>query len=495
MLALQSHNLILDALARYPLIDRVFTLAAERGMPIYLVGGTVRDLVLGRDTHDLDFAVQGSGLELARYIADRLGGYFVPLDRERRTGRVLLAHADPPDLAPGTPRPGSKPQHLDIASLRGDNLRADLEGRDFTLNAIAIAHKENGWRLNDPLNGHQDLQQGILRAASPASFDSDPVRTLRAVRMQFQFDCTLEPQTRDRLRSAVPLLKHVSAERVRDEWFKILQLENAATALKEMTLLGLLHEVAPWFDRVQDLTLALAMVREVERLWAALNEPVNQQSTGAVRLVGDRLCDVAPHLRRRYTAMICDERSYLVLLKSAALLHGTRASRTELSAQWKLSKREVELLYQAIHHHPEVGALIEQIGLTRRAIYRFFAQTGEPGIDAAMVFMAHTLAHGAPGHGGESWKDQTEGVAQLLNVWFEHHDTQIAPTPLLSGQDIMHVLAQPAGPQIGELLRALIEEQAAGKVCTRQQALDYIKQRKSQIGAENSGESVKESDG
>jgi len=483
MPALQSHNQIQEALARYPLVDRVFELSAELGTTIYLVGGTVRDLVLGRDTHDLDFAVQGSGLELARHIADRLEGYFVPLDRERHTGRVLLARAvalaPPPDRA----GPGCPPQHLDIASLRGDDLHADLEGRDFTLNAMAIARSEKGWHLVDPLNGHKDLQQGILRMASSASFESDPVRMLRAVRIRLQFDCTIEPQTRDSLRSAASLLGNVSAERVRDEWFRILQLPNATTALKEMAVLGLLQEVAPPFAHANDLSHALATVCVTEHLWTALSAHGDRQGTEHEQVFVDHLDDLAPHLQRRYTAMICEERSYLALLKCAALLHATSVSGATLADRWKLSKREAELLHGSIHHHADVQALTEDVGLTRRTIYRFFARTGEAGIDAALLFLAHRLASRAPGR--EEWGHQTESVAQLLRAWFERHDTQIAPTPLLSGKDVMCVLGQQAGPQIGEMLRRLAEEQAAGEIVDRRQALAYVRRWNRGVEAKN----------
>lgn len=469
MRVLHSHNQMRVALAHYPLIERVFELSAERGVSAYLVGGTVRDLLIGQDTHDLDFAVQGSGLALARYVADQLGGSFVPLDRERRTGRVILAHADP-----------STPQYLDIASLRGQDLQSDLQGRDFTLNAIAIAPTEEGWRIEDPLGGQQDLSQGILRLASPSGFEDDPVRTLRAVRMQVQFSFVIEPTTRRRLRAAVPLLEHVSAERVRDEWFKILQLREATIALKELSELGLLEVVTPTAARAEHLDHALATVRATERLWATLNAPTDQPQPGLERQLPESLQRLGPHLQRRYTAHICDERSTLALLKCAALLHAPPIDGVAFAAQWKLSKREGQLLNTAIHDYPKVQALVKSRGLTRRNIYRFFSDTGEPGIDAAMLSLAHTIAVTQKDQNKEDLKRQAKAVAQLLEAWFEHHDTQIAPTPLLSGKEVMRTLERQAGPQIGELLRALIEGQAAGEILTRQQALAYLQRWKSQ---------------
>jgi len=309
----------------------------------------------------------------------------------------------------------------------------------------------------------------------------DPVRTLRAVRMQVQFDCTIEPQTRHCLRAAVPLLEHVSAERVRDEWFKILQLGDAAAALAEMAHLHLIQQVVPTIPDPEHLDHALATVRATERLWDALNSPADQAHPAPEQRLVASLRDLGPHLVGRYTARICDERSYLALLKCAALLHTTRIDGAALAARWKLSKREAQLLHTAIHHYPDVQALIESAGMTGRTIYRFFAQTGEPGIDAAMLYLADALAHGGLDQDNEGGNPQADGVAKLLDAWFNHRETHISPPPLLSGRDIMRALDRQAGPQIGELLQALTEEQAAGAIRTRQQALAYVRRWKTQV--------------
>jgi tRNA nucleotidyltransferase/poly(A) polymerase len=343
---------------------------------------------------------------------------------------------------------------------------------------MAIAQTDKGWRFVDPLNGYQDLKRRVLRVASPASFECDPVRTLRAVRMQFQFGCSMETETDKLLRSAVPLLKTVSAERVRDEWFKILQLADAAAALEGMVRLGLLHEVAPTFASDEDLCHALETVRATERLWAALSALPDPPSSG-------RLYDLAPHLQHRYRANICDERTYLAMLKCAALLHATGASGAALADRWKLSKREAELLHQAIHHHRDVRALAEQGQPSRRAVYRFFAETGEPGIDAAMLFLAHSMTGAPSGPDDEPWQRHAEIAARLFDAWFEHRDTQVAPTPLLSGREVIRELGQQTGPRIGEALRALLEEQAAEEVVNRQQALAYVRRWKTRSRAEN----------
>ncbi|MBC8444720.1 MAG: CCA tRNA nucleotidyltransferase, partial [Chloroflexi bacterium] len=233
-----------EYIERHPIIRRVFELAAKRQVPLYLVGGSVRDMLLGAETHDFDFAVEGDGLALGRYVANTLRGAYVPLDKERRTARVLLSPQDTARFYPpltGTPPSGHVPAPpsqglcLDIAALRGDSLEADLRDRDFTINAMALGRAVGErWVLFDPLHGSEDLANKVLRPGSPSSFVDDPVRTLRAARMHIQFGCAIEPDTRELMRCAVPLLGLVSAERVRDEWFKILDLPGAAGALRTM---------------------------------------------------------------------------------------------------------------------------------------------------------------------------------------------------------------------------------------------------------------------
>jgi hypothetical protein len=175
--------------------------------------------------------------------------------------------------------------------------------------------------------------------------------------------------------------------------------------------------------------------------------------------------------------MVCAERSYLALLKCAALFHSARVDPATLAERWRLSKREAELLKTAIHHYTDVAPLVEQADVSRRSIYRFFSQTGEPGIDAAILSLAHVLTE-QDRNTERNWMSWTRTVGRLLEAWFVHRETLISPTPLLSGRDVMQALDLPPGPRIGELLQRLAEEQAAGEIHTRQQARSYIQRWK-----------------
>jgi len=481
---------IAQAAARQPMIQTVFDLARAQGVSVYLVGGSVRDLLLGAETHDLDFAVCGDGLELARHIADRLQGAFVTLDHERRTGRVILS---------------AEGLYLDLASLRGADLHADLQDRDFTINAMALEQTPAGeLRLIDPLGGSQDLADRVLRVALPTSFSSDPARLLRAVRMQAQFGCQMEPETRARLQTAAPQLGTVSAERTRGEWFNILQQPTGSSALRELHRLGLLYQVAPPLaalegleqsapHRFDGLTHSFETVRAVERLWDGL-----QRHSSAQIPVPDALYAIAPRVRERYESSICDERSHLALLKCAALLHdvgkpGTRqvdpGGRIRffgheragaeiagaLARGWRCSNVEVKMLRVAIEAHMRPTLLAQEPVLTRRAIYRFYRDTGPFGIDVGFIALADYLATRGPDLSEEGWVKHAETVARLWAAYYEQMEDVIAPAPLLSGKDLIELGVTP-GPEMGELLERVREAQAAGELTTRQEALASVRE-------------------
>jgi poly(A) polymerase/tRNA nucleotidyltransferase (CCA-adding enzyme) len=279
---------------------------------------------------------------------------------------------------------------------------------------------------------------------------------------------------------------------VRDEWFKILQPLGAADALRELHQLGLLRIVAPPLTSPEEasqldpggqdtLDRAFEAVYALEQLWAMFGPCPSDLPP----LPPAALFALVPQIRQRYEAPICDERSHLALLKCAALLHDSSRPASQdtvaetaakLGHQWRCSKREIELLRTAVRYHTDARQLAEGPILYRRAIYRYYLKTGEYGIDAALISLADTLAtrkdEGLP----EAWDHQAEMVAQLLEAWFEHRDTMISPPLLLSGNDLMRLLGVSPGPQIGDLLHHLREEQAAGEIQTRQEAISRVQQ-------------------
>ncbi|NTU75587.1 MAG: hypothetical protein HGA86_05650 [Anaerolineaceae bacterium] len=189
------------------------------GEDVYVVGGAVRDAILGQETHDIDFAVRGNARRLARRVADVLCAVYVEMDDEHDIGRVILDDQSLDRFI------------LDFAALRADELEGDLLGRDFKINAMALDVKDLG-KLIDPLGGIVDLQQKVISACSPTSITDDPIRVLRAIRLAIGLNFKIEPGTLQQIRSAVSSLPRISNERQRDELFRILEGPRPDTALK-----------------------------------------------------------------------------------------------------------------------------------------------------------------------------------------------------------------------------------------------------------------------
>ena len=225
----------LKPLASRPALVTMGRLAAARSVEVYLVGGSVRELALGREAKDLDLAVSAQTLELARDLADALGGTYVLLDETERTARVVWQE-----------------EILDLAEFRAPTLEGDLAGRDFTLNALAVDLKAvlgpGPPELIDPLGGLPDLTRGHLRMVAPKNFHDDPLRLLRAYRFAATHGFQITPETTAAIRRTAPEFSRVAAERVHQELFLLLTAPSAAPVLGAMEAVGLLSQVFPELD-------------------------------------------------------------------------------------------------------------------------------------------------------------------------------------------------------------------------------------------------------
>jgi tRNA nucleotidyltransferase (CCA-adding enzyme) len=212
--------------------------ALEGLAPCYLVGGAVRDLLLGTDSLDLDIAVEGDAELVAAELGARLGGTV------RTHGRFGTATVEADglrlDLA-GTRRE-SYPQPGALPEVEPASLTEDLGRRDFTINAMALSlGAADLGTIHDPQGGRDDLEAGLVRVLHPRSFEDDPTRLLRAVRYAARLGFAIEPDTERLAREAISdgALGTVSGQRVRDELMDLLAEVEAPRAVELMGELGL----------------------------------------------------------------------------------------------------------------------------------------------------------------------------------------------------------------------------------------------------------------
>jgi tRNA nucleotidyltransferase (CCA-adding enzyme) len=225
------------------LLQMVADVAATRQLPLYLVGGFVRDVLLGIPAADLDLVVEGDAIALARALASRYGG--------RVTAHLRFGTAQ-------WFRPGPGHRTLDFISTRSETykhpaalptvkrsgLSDDLARRDFTINTLALRLDGKHWgELRDDLGGLEDLERGLVRVLHPGSFSDDPTRLFRSVRYEQRYGFRIVPETLALIPQARHLINSLSPERLRHELDLILAEEKVVAMLSRLNELGLLQTV------------------------------------------------------------------------------------------------------------------------------------------------------------------------------------------------------------------------------------------------------------
>ncbi|MBF0570182.1 MAG: CCA tRNA nucleotidyltransferase, partial [Candidatus Omnitrophica bacterium] len=213
-------------------------LIRKKPVAIYLVGGAPRDLLLGRQGRDFDFAVSQDAIPLARAFARKIKGAFVLLDAETGCARVAK-------------KKDGQLWTFDLADFRAPTFRRDLKKRDFTINTLAVnfRHLTDAEQISAKIipdkKAKADLKARVLRMVSAKAFVDDPLRLLRAYSLMAQLGFKIDPATQKAIRAQVKLIAKASPERVREEFFKILESPRAAATLKAMYKDGILFEVIP----------------------------------------------------------------------------------------------------------------------------------------------------------------------------------------------------------------------------------------------------------
>lgn len=460
---------------------------------VWVVGGAVRDLLLGREPDDWDFAVADNAVQFARSVADCMQGDFYVLDAERGTGRAIA-----------TPPYQTRRVHLDFAEIRGTSIKEDLYTRDFTINAIAMTL--NG-HVFDPTGGVKDLEENRLSMIRRDALANDPIRLLRAVRLSHQLDLSMDEETAAAVRQLAPEIASVAGERIQAELTKLLKVPEPDRALVTLKHKRLLPHL---FPEVSDLASdqwehTLTLIQALNMLTNFLHDRPKQvdqaranDASGGLswiredlhRFIGDLLSQLISYLDEEINRGLSRDH----LLRWAALLHesGSPILTVDLTSghpreehqasgvascckTLRLPNDATDVIKSVVNYQRTPETLVE-IAKSRRDIYRYFQQTSEHGLAIAWFSLAHYLAVSDINPSRVCWQRLLKAMRALLSAYFQHYTEVIAPVPLLGGHDLMQLGIEP-GPQIGAALSWLVEAQAAGEIHTRNQAIDAISRR------------------
>ena len=435
-------------------------IARETRTELYVVGGSVRDALLCRPLADLDMVCQAREMEYwENQIARLSGGHFFTLGKERLITRRLVSGNFSFDLTP----------------LEGDNLAADLQRRDFTINAIALGLHDDSF--HDPHHGRQALEQRQLLCVSPTSLSSDPLRILRAVRFVLTLDLQLPPETTRLMLDARSGLTDIAGERIGNELSMILARPHAAAGIRRLADTRALDTLFPPLLSLRGLT-------QNEYHHADAFEHTLQMMESL-----DDLCANPPE------TIASPDQEQAIILRLAALFHdaGKALTKTvdpqtkkvhfygheQISAHLAgtalrplgLGKQTIARVLRLIEHH--LAPLLLSLGRPKAKAFRKLVFTLEDDLPLlALMALADNLATRGKNFSQRQGKIEA-CVRELLNVYRQERKSFLKP--LINGKDLLALGMEP-GPQMGVIIRAVHQRQINGECSSRAEALAWVRE-------------------
>ena len=458
----------------------------DLGVTAHLVGGAIRDGLLGKRTGDLDVVLSGSANEVGEVLAESLNGYFVRLHPELDVARVIVQKDDDGVT-------------LDLLSLTDYGILDDLGRRDFTVNAIATnlnSAVSGEWELIDPLGGARDIETGTIRTVSESVFIDDPVRLLRAVRLAAETGFGIEAGTESLIQRDAHLITESSAERIREEFLRILAAGGAAKWVRLMDSLGLLSIVIPELDHARDVSQPREHYYDVfGHLVAALDYADQIVSNRYERDFVGEMMPTFDRMDAYFGQDASDGHTRGTFLKLTALLHDIAKPQTktvepsgrvrffghsemgeqiagDVLARLRIGRRGIGMVRSMVRHHLRPRQMGNKGELpTNRAIHRYYRDLGDVALDTLYLNMADFLAARGPLITPAEMRNQVRVVNHILTVGPQNQTVMASRKGLLTGHDIMDELQIGPGPLIGRLLKSVAEAEARGRIRTREEAL------------------------
>ena len=484
---------------------------ARQNCRAYIVGGFIRDHLLDKETSDIDIAVDTNALYIADGLAKELGGKFVLLDEANGIARVIIDGGQQQG-SPQNQEFHRAAWHFDFSSFSG-GIESDLARRDFTVNAMAIELNQldtialtlnkvqERQKLIDPFSGREDLGNKIVRAVNEQIFEADAVRLLRAVRLAAELHFTIEPKTEELIHRYSQFIIKVPGERLREELLRLFSLPHTSRYLRYLDKLGLLLALIP------ELRESKGVEQPKEHFWDVFNHSL--ETVAAVEFLiresdweygsEDILTPVpwSDIIDQHLCQEVSSGSNRKALLKLGGLLHDIAKPRTKfvdnsgrtrflghtkegaataasILERLRFSHREINLVESLVYHHLRPVQMTNEELPTQRAIYRYFRDTGDAGIDVLFLALADYLATQGPSVTIEEW----QGHCRLINYILTEHGKQqvrVLPSKLVDGHELMKNFGLTPGPLIGELLTLVHEAQAEGEVSAKEEALALVR--------------------
>lgn len=458
---------------------------SSQDVDIYLIGGFVRDLILGVNSFDLDFIVLDKSVSnLCKELAKKFQGNYFVLDETTQTTRFVLEDSN------------SNSYTFDFTPVSKVNLEEDFKRRDFTINTLAINLKEQDV-LIDKFSALDDLQQKRVKAVRLENFLDDPLRFIRAFRFACHIGGEIDKETLDFISKNITL-QSISPERIAHELWKIFDNDSSHKYIKQMSDIGLLEKIFPELTPMRKVT-----PNDFHHLW------LYDHSIELIKTFEEKFSIIPPWAKEELNKQFgnLESPTKKAVSKFDSLFHDIGKPDTweikkidgkekhtfyghdklgeniikNIGERLKFSNSIIETLGRLVRYHLRPFQLSQgNEPITERALYRFFRDVGKDTSLLLMLAMADLYATVGPKITKE---DLLNGEKLILFLFDEYKkylskETEKAKKPkLLDGNEIMELTGLKPSPKLGDIIKELDEVIAIGEIKTKSDAVSWVKEK------------------
>ncbi|MBA4349361.1 MAG: hypothetical protein C0415_05165 [Thermodesulfovibrio sp.] len=402
----------------------------------FIVGGAVRDILMNKEIKDMDIAIMGDALKIARRFAKDIDGSFVLLDEDFEIARVVKDN-----------------QFIDICRMRGSTIYDDLADRDITANAMAMPLHPFTYSLIhsfthlpeiiDPFNGRDDLKHGIIRMVSEENLIKDPLRLLRVFRFATSLDFKIENQTLFAVKNLAPLIKSVAVERITEELKHILKAKSSYETIKSMHENNLLIQIFPEISSISSEILNSIL-----------------QSYEYVEHILNNLLLYFPEDAGYISNYFAD--SHRIICLKLSVLFSTDDMAEKIAVRLKMSNKEIEFIHNILANHHHIKMLDNTDKITLIKLIREFMDNLYPLMifNIAMGLICQLKEH-----------QVLSSCRELLKIYHDEIIPRMSIMPLITGDDLIREFHLKPSPLFKEILDTIESMTLEGKLYSREDAI------------------------
>ena len=440
---------------------------------IYLVGGAVRDAILGKISYDRDLIViDEDAKEFSLKVAQFFDGTFIPLDEENKIYRIVLK---------------DKINYLDITNPIGKDLEQDIQRRDLTINAIAVNIRTGEIpQICEPFI--DDIETKTIKGISEENFVEDPLRLLRIFRFHSILGFDIDQNLIEIAKKYAPFINNPAKERIEYELMKLFGGKYTDKALLKMDECGILEKIFPFVKELKQVPPNLhhhldlfhhciETVKQIQILYD--NSPQDVKSHmdkidfgGFTRLAHLKLAAFMHDIGKFSTWTIEKDTGRHRFIK-----HEDVGAKMCVPILKKLcfSNKQIEYISYIIKKHMYPSAVVSSPDLSEKVMLRYIRHSEDNAIDNILIAQADRLSAQGPEITKQIVEENITALNNLLNYYLEIKDT-LKPLPkLIDGNDVMKILNIKPSPILGKIMTEIKEAQISGDIITKEDAIAFVK--------------------